>query len=121
MNQKRKLGDAGEALAEQYLHDQGLRTLQRNFHCRMGEIDLIMNDRNQIVFVEVRQRKHQAYGGALASVDYFKQRKLVLTARYWLGRHPGFASKICRFDLVTIDSSVNPHRCLWYKDAFRPE
>lgn len=117
----RERGKACELIAAQFLKDQGCKVLQRNASYRGGELDLIMTDGAQLVFVEVRYRRHQAWGGALESVDYRKRRKLILAARLWLMQHPRFADSTCRFDLVTINSAEVPAECVWYKDAFRPE
>ena len=98
----KKRGDDAEAHALAYLQQQGLRLLQRNYRTPGrggGEIDLIMQAADKtIVFVEVRSRSSQRYGGAAASVGNTKQRRIVLAARHYLarlGRVPP-----CRFDLV---------------------
>lgn len=101
---KQRTGDAGEDRALLYLQQAGLTLLQRNFLCKGGEIDLIMQDpnqRNALVFVEVRTRASASFGGALYSVTPAKQRRLILAAQVFLKRyrHP----PACRFDLVAIE------------------
>ena len=117
----RARGSRYELLAEQYLVNQGCRVLARNANYRLGELDLVVTDGSCLAFVEVRYRQHSGWGGALESVDWRKQRKLIRAAQLWLVRNPKYADSTCRFDLVTIDSNQQPNQCLWYKDAFRPE
>ncbi len=77
-------GAFAEQQAREYLTMQGLQWIDSNYHCRMGEIDLIMQDQYCLVFVEVRARTSIAFGGALASVTYRKQQKLIKTAMLYL-------------------------------------
>ena len=107
-------GDDAETLAAGYLEAQGLSLLQRNYHCRFGEIDLVMKQGGMIVFVEVRMRSHTAFGGAAASITASKQQKLIRTAEHFLQQHGNAA---CRFDAIvmnTLDSS----QIEWIRDAF---
>ncbi len=78
------VGAHAENLARAYLERHGLVFVTRNFTCRYGEVDLIMLDGRLIVFVEVRYRQRQDYGGALESVDFRKQQKLIRTATFYL-------------------------------------
>lgn len=116
----RTKGRQYERLAEQFLLNSGCVLLARNANYRLGELDLVVMDGTCVAFVEVRFRKHTGWGGALESVDWRKQRKLIRAAELWLMRNPRHADSTCRFDLVTIDSNQQPNQCLWYKDAFRP-
>lgn len=93
-------GAAAEQAAASFLQEQGLRWLQSNFSCKLGEIDLIMQDREQLVFVEVRFRSNDRYGGAAASVTPAKQLKLQRAAQVYLGRLPN--TPPCRFDVVAM-------------------
>jgi putative endonuclease len=95
------IGQHAERLAENHLQKNGLRLLLRNYRCRSGEIDLIMADRDTLVFVEVRYRKDQNFGGALASVDRRKQQRLLLAAQHYL-QQSNSVSRPCRFDVVAI-------------------
>ena len=107
-------GDDAETLAADYLKAQGLSLLQRNYHCRFGEIDLVMKQGSTIVFVEVRMRSHTAFGGAAASITASKQQKLIRAAEHFLQQHGNAA---CRFDAIlmnTLDSS----QFEWIRDAF---
>lgn len=113
-----------EQIALNYLLDRGLKKKQLNFRCRFGEIDLIMSDARELVFVEVRYRRQTAYGGAAASVTLAKQRKLIRTAHCYLQRH--HHTKQCRFDVLDIcgtgftakNSKSPPYRINWIKNAF---
>ena len=78
---KRAVGQQFEKQACAYLQRQGLQLKEKNVQFRSGEIDLIMLDDTQLVFVEVRYRKHQNFGGAAASVNYHKQQKLIKAAQ----------------------------------------
>lgn len=117
---RKKTGKDAEQDAERYLNQQGLRTLIRNAYCRMGEIDLVMQERDTIVFVEVRKRRHRNYGGAAQSVDYHKQRKLIQTARYLMLSHPQWGNQPCRFDVIAFEADLAGQEPTWYRDAFRP-
>lgn len=94
-------GKQAEDRALVYLRQQGLQLIVRNYRCRFGEIDLVMQDRSLLVFVEVRQRTHRRYGGAAASVGSVKQHRLWRTAEHYLMRL--HRPPACRFDLVAID------------------
>lgn len=112
----RAVGDAAEDLACRFLSNQGLRPVERNFHCRLGEIDLVLLDRNCLVFAEVRYRKTDRFTPAALTIDQYKQRKLVRTAALYISRRPRFADHIVRFDIVSVDGDdIN-----WMRDAFRP-
>ena len=94
-------GVAGEQLAESFLLQQGLETLERNWRCKLGEIDLIMNSGGELVFVEVRLRKQTTYGTGSETVQWQKQRKLTRTASLYIQKHDLF-HKVARFDVVSI-------------------
>ena len=72
----RELGNITEHFAEQYLVHQGLTLIDKNVYCRQGEIDLIMQDGETLVFIEVKYRKNNHYGGAIAAISAAKQKKL---------------------------------------------
>lgn len=111
---KSLLGQSAEAHAERYLIAQGLKRVARNWRCRFGEIDLIMHDGSTLVFVEVRMRSHANFGGAAASVDAGKQRKLLAAAKLYLSNLSD--TPPCRFDVVALtDQRAAPE---WIKSAF---
>lgn len=97
------IGRDAEAKAQQFLQQQGLTLIEKNFRCRVGEIDLIMRDEQMLVFVEVRFRKDQRFGGAAASVGPVKQQRLWRSAATYLMRFP--RPPACRFDLIAIEGN----------------
>lgn len=114
------IGHQIERKACDWLKRQGLSLLEQNYLCRYGEIDIIMLDQQQLVFIEVRFRKHNSYGGAVASVDARKQKKIVKTAEHYLminNRHTDLA---CRFDVITAQADINNAKIdwAWIKNAF---
>lgn len=115
----RNRGAESETRALNHLRRQGLQPLDRNYRSRRGEIDLIMLDRARegetLVFVEVRYRERDGYGGALESIDIHKQRRLAAAAAAYLQEHPQRAERPCRFDVVA-DEGGELH---WIRDAFR--
>jgi len=117
---RKQTGKDAEQTAERFLVRQGMKTLLRNAYCRMGEIDLVMQDSDTIVFVEVRKRRHRSFGGAAQSVDYYKQRKLIQAARYLMLSHPQWGSQPCRFDVIAFEAGQEGQEPAWYRDAFRP-
>lgn len=109
-------GDAAEDRALQYLKDQGLQLVQRNYRTPGrggGEIDLVMRDSDgTLIFVEVRKRVNAQHGGALASITHTKQRRIVFAARHYLLKLRQLPP--CRFDVVTLENE----RLSWFKAAF---
>ncbi|MGA7178800.1 MAG: YraN family protein [Thiobacillaceae bacterium] len=93
---------------------QGLTFVSRNVRSRFGEIDLIMQDQDVLVFVEVRSRSRKDFGSAAESITAAKQRRIALAAREYLARQP--AVPPCRFDVVTLDG-VHNHP-VWIRNAF---
>ena len=117
----RAVGADAEQIACDYLARRGLETLSRNFQSRLGEIDLIMRDRDCLVFVEVRFRSGRRKTSARLTVDHHKQRKLIRTAALYLAAQPGLAHWPTRFDVVAIDADENGAQSIeWITDAFRP-
>jgi len=110
---KSLLGHAAESRAEAFLKAHGLTLVARNWRCRFGEIDLIMQDGATLVFVEVRLRSRSDFGGAAASVTTAKQRKLLTAARQYLSTLKMLPP--CRFDVVALSGNAPPE---WIKNAF---
>ncbi len=107
-------GLEAEQRAARFLVQQGLVILEHNFRCRRGELDLIAQDGNTLVFVEVRWRTTRLCGGADESIDRHKQRRLVAAARVYLMRQTG-EEPPCRFDAVLMDGEGRQLR--WLKDV----
>ncbi|SOD40154.1 YraN family protein [Nitrosovibrio sp. Nv4] len=108
-------GSEAERYAESFLRHHNLVLIQRNYHCRFGEIDLIMRDGTTLVFVEVRMRTSSAFGGAAASITLAKQRKLLRAARHYLASLK--FEPPCRFDAVLL-SGHDSENVEWIKNAF---
>ena len=107
----------GEQNALSFLRKQGLQLICRNYACKSGEIDLIMQDKHSIVFIEVRYRKNNTFGGALASITPAKCKRIRRSAQHYL-QHKNQHHLACRFDAVGIDGSDSPPKISWIKDAF---
>jgi putative endonuclease len=110
-------GQHAEDSALAYLQAQGLRLIERNYRCRLGEIDLIMLDGAGLVFVEVRYRSSDRYGGALESVDARKRVRIVSAASHYLASKR--IDRPARFDVVALSPGIGRLAVQWVKDAFQ--
>ena len=113
-NNKKQIGDEKEQLAKRFLLKQKLRFIEQNFHCRWGEIDLIFQDPNssQLIFVEVRFRASNQFGGAAASITMSKQQKIRKSALFYLSQRK--IEPNLRFDVIAIDGK----EFNWIQNAF---
>jgi putative endonuclease len=116
----REFGEQMEIIALQYLQKQGLRLLERNFQCYSGEIDLIMRDRVQVIFVEVRHRANTSHGSALESITPAKIKKIVKAATLYLQRKKWLYTVSSRFDVITFDGPADTPAINWIRNAFYP-
>ena len=109
-----------ERAAEQYLKNQGLKSIECNYSCRFGEIDLIMQDDTDLCFVEVKYRRSNRFGGSAYSIAPSKQQKILRTALSYIGDHPKRANDPLRFDAVLIQSVPDQSRpqINWIRNAF---
>lgn len=105
-----------EEFVKAYLIKHGLKWIQSHYRSRFGEIDLVMQERTCLIFVEVRCRKSNMFGSACESVNYQKQRKLQLTALQYLAHTSRFKYWSARFDVVGLQG--NPPQIEWIKNAF---
>jgi putative endonuclease len=105
-------GGEAEETAARFLARQGLKIVQRNYRTRLGEIDLIARDGATLVFVEVRLRTSERYGGALGSIHARKRRRIEAAARHFLMRFE--REPACRFDVVTLEGGEP----MWLRGAF---
>ena len=114
---RQRAGDAAEAAACATLEAAGCRILGRNVRYREGEIDIVADDRGTLVFVEVRMRRSDRFGGAEGGVDAFKRRRLVRAAQHFLLHHYGGGARTppCLFDVITADGDGIRD---WIRDAF---
>jgi len=107
-------GNAAEQLAALFLQKRGLKLVERNFRCSYGEIDLIMRDGNTLIFIEVRLRSSDNFGGAAMSINQTKQQKLRRSAALYLQTRGDSA---CRFDAILM-SKLDINAVEWIQDAF---
>lgn len=121
-------GTSGAEIEKQariWLQQQGLKRIAENYRCRVGEIDLIMEEKGTLVFVEVRYRKHRQYGDGIESVDWRKQKKLIRAAQHYLVTSRRYHRAPCRFDVIAATlqpgTGAGPGGTLqwrWIRDAF---
>ena len=115
-------GEDAEIACCSYLKSQGLKLIDKNFNSRFGEIDIIMLDKKILVFVEVRYRKNNKFGGALASITPSKQNKLRKTAELYLQKNTQHQN--ARFDVVSMSKNTQtnpdkqPYTFDWIPNAF---
>ncbi len=114
-------GSAAEQMALEHLQRHKLSLVARNFNVRGGELDLVMLDKNTLVFVEVRQRAAHALVSATESVNISKQRRLIHAAQCFLAKHPEHASRPCRFDVIGIQNTLDNNTLDWQKNAFESQ
>lgn len=98
---KQALGAYGEKLAAQYLRESGMEIVARNWRCRYGELDLIVQDPTVTVFVEVKTRSGLGFGTPAESVTFGKQQRIRRLALLWLAEREGPWRRI-RFDVVSV-------------------
>lgn len=113
----------GQGIEQQvslYLQKHGFSVIDTNFRCRLGEIDLIGQHQQDLVFVEVRFRRNALYGSAAESVDFRKQQKLIRTAQFFLAGQPALRNCACRFDVVAVTMKIqSPDLDIeWIQNAF---
>ncbi len=111
-------GTQAETSALNFLLKFQLKHIQSNYRCRMGELDLIMLDKNTLVFVEVRYREKGRHGSAAESITPSKQKKLIRAALYFLQQNPRYQPYNCRFDVIAIDQLRGKQQINWIKNAF---
>lgn len=122
---RRAQGALVEQAARDFLIRAGLRPVAANVNFRGGELDLVMHDERTgeatLVFVEVRHRRSDAFGGGAASVDAGKRRRLIGAALRFLAAHPRYADLPCRFDVIDAQGDPCAPRWNWIADAFRAD
>ncbi len=114
-----QFGRMAEDLALRYLQKRNLNLLERNFRSRFGEIDLIMQENNTIIFVEVRARKTDAFLSPVESVDYKKRTKIRKTSQVYMQKTASWNRFDMRFDVIALTGSATRGMKLnWIKGAF---
>jgi len=114
----RQSGARWEKTAESFLRNHGLSLIQRNFSSRFGEIDLIMEDGETLVFIEVKYRKNSHHGSGADAVTFHKQGRISRTAAWYLAKNPHRAEQFCRFDVISMDPQKKDQGINWIKNAF---
>jgi len=114
----RKIGNSAEIIAQNFLQQNHLKLIQKNYLTKVGEIDLIMLDGEIVVFIEVRYRQSGNFTSSIESVDYKKQKKIIKTAQSFLQINQKFTDNICRFDVVGVENSLKSPKIKWIKNAF---
>ncbi len=115
---KRRKGGFGEQMALEMLLKTGMKLLEKNFRCRLGEVDLILRDKETLVFVEVKLRKNTSHGIAAQAVNFAKQKKIIRVAQYYLQRS-GLKNPFVRFDVVGVEKMPSGEwNCIHYRHAF---
>jgi len=115
---RRADGARYEDIALAHLERAGLALIARNYQCRYGELDLVMRERDVVVFVEVRYRSASAFGDGVDSVGAAKRAKLVRAAGAFLADHPRLAGAACRFDVLAIGDGPDAPSIDWRRNAF---
>lgn len=114
---RRQIGTEYETLAAEYLKSQGYELVERNFRCRLGEIDIIAKDHSYLCFVEVKYRINEMHGTAVEAVVRRKQRIITKVAWYYLLTHGGNEWTPCRFDVIAIEGD----KVTLYQNAFEAQ
>lgn len=112
------VGTRFEKGAENFLNENGLQTLRRNYKCTFGELDLVMEEQGVLVFVEVRFRRNISFGGPLESITLAKQKRVIRSANHFLSMQPKFQNHPCRFDVVGVTQNGTQFVYDWIRDAF---
>lgn len=108
------MGSLYEELAAGYLEKKGLRILEKNYRCRIGEIDLVAEEGRYLVFVEVKYRSSQSFGNPLSAVNRGKQQVISRVAAHYLLTHGKTMDAPCRFDVIGFEGE----RPVWVRNAF---
>lgn len=111
-------GQYAEHAACAFLQAQGLRLVTRNFRCKVGEIDLILQQQDWLICAEVRLRSRMDFGGAVVSVTRRKQQKIIAATQVFLQYQPRFAACAIRFDIVAVQGTPGDWRIDWLQAAF---
>ena len=119
LTQRQRSGRQAEELAAAFLTAAGCEILRRNYRCRLGELDIVARHGGVLVVAEVRTRASSRYGGAAASVDRVKQRRIARAAAALLAERRDLACLPVRFDVIVVSDLHGPAPALeWIRHAF---
>ena len=113
-------GERAETAALHFLTTHGLKLITQNYRVPCGEIDLIMEDKDIIAFIEVRYRKRSDFGSGAETVTYNKQKKLTKAALHFIQKHPKLSKRNFRFDVISISLKEDQFKIDWIDNAFEP-
>lgn len=114
-----QIGRDAENAAATYLESHQLRIIARNYRCRAGELDIIAETSSGVVVIaEVRMRADRRFGGAAASVDWRKQRRILRAARHLIVTQPALGRRAMRFDVLDLAPGAEGYRIEWIQHAF---
>jgi putative endonuclease len=116
--EQRDIGKLAEDAACRYLQMHGFTLIDRNYQCKIGEIDLIMQDKEHIVFVEVRHRESNDHGSGLESIDKRKMNRIIRTATLYLQDKEWLFKVHSRFDVISMFGPIHTAQIEWIKNAF---
>ena len=119
MSTTRERGNEVETFVCKHLKKNGHQILHRNFHCRMGEIDIISNIEKTLVFTEVRYRKSLSFMDPIETIDPKKCQRIIRTAEYFLKGANSFTDHDIRFDVITVTGRVSSESIQWIENAFQ--
>ena len=111
-------GRLAEELARRFLLDRGLQVVTENYHCRYGELDLVMRDAGLLVIVETRYRRQSTFGGPIESISVAKRRKIVRSTQHFIHKYPAYRNVSVRFDVVGLTGTLNAPDIHWIAGAF---
>ena len=118
-NNRAAIGRSAEDIAAEFLERQGLVVLMRNYRRKGGELDIVAREGDVLVIGEVRTRSTETFGGAAASIDGWKQHKIIRAATQLLQQRKDLAALRARFDVLVIHGAGDAHpRVEWIKHAF---
>lgn len=118
---RQELGKNAETLACNHLKRKGFDIVSRNYRALRGEVDIICKDRDDWVFVEVKARSSNRFGGAAAAIPRSKQEQVAKVASHYLMANGLYGEVACRFDVVLVDAGTRPYRVTHIPNAFHME
>lgn len=118
---RRQIGASAESAAREFLVGRGLQPLLANYRCRAGELDLVLREGATLVVVEVRLRSSARFGGAGASIDARKRRRIARATGHLLLTRPDLRQLPIRFDVIAIDAGSAAPAIQWIRGAFAAE
>ncbi|MCR5655947.1 MAG: YraN family protein [Butyrivibrio sp.] len=115
---KREIGAYYESIVCDYLAENGIKILERNFRCKLGEIDIVAEDNGYISFIEVKYRAGSKYGTAEAAVDFRKQKTVCRVSDFYCKRYGLSENQPRRFDVAAVNVEDGAAKINYIKNAF---